>query len=381
MPETKSRLIGIMILSVLVCSGCKTIGLDSTKLWKSEEEQELGEPVKMVITWKDTIRYSPGEPPTRGFGGRIHFYDLLNKPVKTKGKLVIYGFNDAKNGVNNETPEHKFVFDASTFDQHYSLSRLGHSYSFWLPWDAVGGYQKNVALAPFFTATNGQVIISEESRQILPGKVVEELPPAKSIIPSQQQYGEVMPVGYASAVQQSLSNNRPVNKMRTTTIHVPASMDQRMRNAVPSASNTEADRLRSQLMEAKRQLDVESRQEGRLKRAETLHPINSDSTFGVSTGINLQTFRPNHLYNRNLNQNLAQSPVNVNGRVVTTSLGLEPQLARSLSPRSQAPLIHSVQLEDAYRSMPQFQGQLRPGFQPTQQHQAMGGVSTGSLVR
>ena len=381
MSESNYRLLSLLILAVLICSGCKTMGLDSTKMWKSEEEQELGEPVKMVITWKDTVRYSPGDPATRGFGGRIHFYDIMNQPVKTQGKLITYGFNDSSDRVNSDEPERKYVFDASDFETHYSLSKLGHSYSFWLPWDEAGGFQKSVALSPFFTATNGQVIMSEQSRQILPGKMVEELPTPKSIMPAQQQYGDVVPVGYASAAKSSLNTNREVNKLRTTTIHVPESMDQRMRNAVPRDSNTETDRLRSQLMEAKRQLDAQNRQEGKLKRAESLHPINRESKFGVSTGVNLQKFSPSHLYNSNLNQDKAQSPVIVNGPLVTTSVGSEQQLTRSLPPRSQAPLIRSVQLEDAYRSMPQFQGQLQPGFQPTQPHQAMGGVSTGSLVR
>ncbi len=36
----------------------------------------------------------PGKPVTRGFGGRIYFYNDRSQAVPVDGELVVYGFDD-----------------------------------------------------------------------------------------------------------------------------------------------------------------------------------------------------------------------------------------------------------------------------------------------
>jgi hypothetical protein len=47
---------------------------------------------------------------------------------------------------------------------------LGHSYSVWIPWDEVGGPQKEISLIARFTPEKGSVVVSEQTKQILPGQ-------------------------------------------------------------------------------------------------------------------------------------------------------------------------------------------------------------------
>ena len=53
---------------------------------------------------------------------------------------------------------------------HYSKSKLGHSYSVWLPWDETGGPQKEISLIARFTPEKGGVVVGEQTKQMLPGK-------------------------------------------------------------------------------------------------------------------------------------------------------------------------------------------------------------------
>ena len=67
-------------------------------------------------------------------------------------------------------PDRKYVFTKDQLPSHYSKSKLGHSYSVWLPWDETGGPQKEVSLIARFTPEKGGVVVGEQTKQILPGK-------------------------------------------------------------------------------------------------------------------------------------------------------------------------------------------------------------------
>ncbi|HEY2760311.1 MAG TPA: hypothetical protein VGI75_06200, partial [Pirellulales bacterium] len=106
----------------------------------------------------------------RGFGGRLYFYGKdPNKPVKVKGSLVVYAFDETNRDPKNVIPDKKYVFTPEQFQRKYSKSTLGDSYSVWLPWDEVGGMQKQVSLVARFSSEKGSMITSDEAHQLLPG--------------------------------------------------------------------------------------------------------------------------------------------------------------------------------------------------------------------
>jgi hypothetical protein len=133
------------------------------------QESKYPTPIKMAVIWTPAVFNQVGQQSTRGFGGRIYFYDAKNQPVPVEGQLVVYAYNDAAPGGENRTPERKFAFTPEQFTQHYAPTQLGASYSIWIPWDAIGSPQAQLSLIPIFTSSSGQLVIGESSHNLLPG--------------------------------------------------------------------------------------------------------------------------------------------------------------------------------------------------------------------
>jgi hypothetical protein len=171
--------ITILSLATLSSSGCKTFTPPSwAKSWYTVEEPKLVEskyarPVRMAVIWSPALLNTSGKKPTRGFGGRIYFYDAANKAVPVEGQLVVYGYDDSKIHTEGKSPDRKYAFTPEQFTTHFSETELGASYSVWLPWDEVGGPQMDISLVPIFTATSGQLVVGESSKNLLPGPTTE----------------------------------------------------------------------------------------------------------------------------------------------------------------------------------------------------------------
>jgi len=56
--------------------------------------------------------------------------------------------------------------------RHMSESELGPTYSFWLPWDEVGGRQTEISLIARFEPKGGAVVVGEQTKHLLPGPLV-----------------------------------------------------------------------------------------------------------------------------------------------------------------------------------------------------------------
>ena len=144
------------------------------KAIQGDKEPQYVTPDSMVAIWKSSVFEKPGQKSVRGFGGRFYFYNRQNVPVRIKGDLTIYGYDDDKHK-STETTEHakadrKFVFKADSINTHYSESALGASYSFWVPWDEVGGDAKTITLIPVFKSADGKIPEAKPSTIRLPGK-------------------------------------------------------------------------------------------------------------------------------------------------------------------------------------------------------------------
>jgi len=144
-------------------------GLGLPLPWKNEK-REYGIPDSIVAVWTYAVAHTPGQPPVRGFGGRIMFYqDGREKPIKVDGTLVVYAFEETADSEQKITADRRYVFNPEELQRCYSQSRLGHSYSVWLPWDEAGGPQRTVSLIVCFTARQGPTVVSQQSKVSLPG--------------------------------------------------------------------------------------------------------------------------------------------------------------------------------------------------------------------
>jgi len=198
----KSAIAPCLLASTLaLLTGCAQIDVSDSIPWVGGEDKP-GVPVKVVAVWTDTVLRHSDRPAERGFGGRLMFYgEEDNESIKIDGSLVVYAFDEDGRRPEDAKPDRKFVFTAEQLEKHYSESRLGHSYSVWIPWDNLGGVQKEISLIVRFTPSEGGgVVIGEQAKQILPGsKPGAGLVETESATPA----GQLSPQADQSAVQRA----------------------------------------------------------------------------------------------------------------------------------------------------------------------------------
>jgi hypothetical protein len=232
----------IVAVAALHSCGCQT--LSTPKNWfglaPKVKETEFGTPVKVSTMWTPAVLNRVGQPPTRGFGGRLYFYDANNKPIPVEGQLVVYAYNDSRPGSNHQTPDAKYAFTPEQFTTHYSATDLGASYSIWIPWDQVGNTQTEVSLVPIFTSSGGQLVIGQSSRCLLAG------PTGQLSQPGTVQHGALPPPvirrddGVQPASFQQNPNLPPAALapqskpgIDTLSLRLPTSMAERLAQAPP----------------------------------------------------------------------------------------------------------------------------------------------------
>lgn len=161
---------GVAVLALLwVAAGCSQLDLRKGIPW-ADTTEDAQQPVRVVAVWTDTVMSRAGALPTRGFGGRLMFFaDKQDKPIKVEGTLVVYAFDESRGDDQKHVPDRRYVFRAEELGKHYSKSKLGHSYSVWLPWDTVGGPQREITLLVRFVGKSGGVLVGEPSTHLLPG--------------------------------------------------------------------------------------------------------------------------------------------------------------------------------------------------------------------
>ncbi len=219
-------------------------------LWPFNTKDKPGKPDKIVALWSDTILTQAGQPPIRGFGGRLMFYEGKNEePIKVEGMLTVYAFDETDRDANNARPDRKYVFTPQQFPLHYSKSKIGHSYSVWLPWDEVGGPSKEFTLIVRFQPKEGAVAVSDPCRQLLPGRTVPSRtkapavlsdPPGPSFDVSRSQGNEgVQPTSYQAPAMEGtgvLQAQWQQRHITTATIAVPSGSAIRSTITSPQAS-------------------------------------------------------------------------------------------------------------------------------------------------
>lgn len=166
-------LTALAVIASVALTGCAPLTGEKA-VWKKlpwigeKEEEPYPNPQKMAVTWAPDVIVRTGATPTRGFGGRVFFYDEKTRPVPVDGELAIQAFIPGPDGKPQVLK--RYGFTAEQFTRHYSQSDLGGSYSIWIPWDAVGGDETKVTLIPSFRTKEGKTVSGTASVVHLPGK-------------------------------------------------------------------------------------------------------------------------------------------------------------------------------------------------------------------
>ena len=130
-------------------------------------------PVTSVsASWIPAI--SNGEVPERGFGGRVYFHDQEMRPVKIKGSVIVYVFEEDGRSPNDAKPNEGIVFDEKTLNSKgmYAKTSLGHSYNLWVPIDTATPESpaKKVSLIVRYIPNQGIPQMSVQTTLHLPGR-------------------------------------------------------------------------------------------------------------------------------------------------------------------------------------------------------------------
>lgn len=133
-----------------------------------EHPEPYPNPVKVASTWAPDVLVQTGKTPTRGFGGRLFFFDEKTKAVPVEGTLTVHGFEVDSQGQDKQIKPFKFT--PEQFTKHFSQSDFGASYSIWIPWDAAGGEEKRISLVPTFQTTEGKLVQGSPTTVVLPGR-------------------------------------------------------------------------------------------------------------------------------------------------------------------------------------------------------------------
>ena len=162
------------------------------------ETEPYPKPAKMATTWTPDTLVQTGRVPTRGFGGRVFFYDQKSRAVPVEGTLTVHGFDDA--GESQEQRVKRFEFTPEQFTRHFSQSDLGASYSIWIPWDAIGGEQRRISLVTSFRTAEGNTVQGVPATVLLPGASAESTEKSEiaKLSPQYQNYLEATRSGISS---------------------------------------------------------------------------------------------------------------------------------------------------------------------------------------
>jgi hypothetical protein len=206
----------MMMLGTVGCAsvsdktGAKKPSLLDRMPWAADKDappEPYPNPVKMAATWTPDILVQTGRTPTRGFGGRIFFYDEKSRAVPVEGTLVVHGFNEQAASAKDTVK--RFEFTPEQFTKHFSNCDLGASYSVWIPWDAAGGEQQRISLVASFKTSEGKPVQGVPATIMLPG-TTQPSAPEDELARYSPKYRE-----YKDALA---NNSRPTSGLTTTTI-------------------------------------------------------------------------------------------------------------------------------------------------------------------
>ena len=165
----KKAIILTICFTLIGLTGC-------TSMLKAPDLSALKPPgpvATVVAAWEPAV--SNGENSMRGFGGRVYLYDHeMNRPVKAKGTIVVYVFDEDGRLPDDARPDEGIVFNSKVLNSNevYEKSKLGHSYRLWVPIDQAGpnGRARNISLIVRYIPEKGAQKTSSQMTVRLPGR-------------------------------------------------------------------------------------------------------------------------------------------------------------------------------------------------------------------
>ncbi|MDC0935509.1 hypothetical protein OAS39_04420 [Pirellulales bacterium] len=228
-PPLKARtcrvVVAVMLCAAVGCTSGKSDDWKFAGVWAppwSERKPEPQIPARMVTSWTHTVLHRTGETPQRGFGGRMLFFGTQSdEPIRVAGQLVVYAFDESDRQPHETQPTRRYIYPVDQFARLESDTKLGASYSVWVPWDKVGGEQKHVSLIARFEPIGGTLLLGEQTRHLLPGSGGPTPVPDKYEV-QLATHQAATPVKETATHAEVQTTSTPRSTMRTTAIPLPA---------------------------------------------------------------------------------------------------------------------------------------------------------------
>lgn len=166
-------LVGLCLCGFLtLVSGCTSAGLNFNMFAEPHEKESDENFVEQVIpVWQEAegAGLNPASV-SKGFGGHIYFITHgRGLPSEVKGAVRIYIFDDLGTPEEQAKPIHQFDFPAESWKGHLAMSKLGPSYSIFVPYTRTGGRAANCALRIRYTPEKGAPVFSQMVAIAMPG--------------------------------------------------------------------------------------------------------------------------------------------------------------------------------------------------------------------
>ncbi len=217
------------LFTLAMFAGCTQLDWKRPTPWLALARDKPQTPTSVVAVWTELFLEPPGSPPTRGFGGRLTFYGPQNDaPVRVEGSLVVYAFEGDGDDQGDAKPLRKYAFSAEQLASHYSPSKLGPSYSVWLPWDRRKGPMRRIGLICRFQPVEGPPIVSKQALAVLHGPskpdAAGRADPGYQADSSKSRSATVLPVAHHAPTEAgqtpTLGEGTQRPQMKTTTIPI-----------------------------------------------------------------------------------------------------------------------------------------------------------------
>jgi hypothetical protein len=174
-----------LITSLFIFSGCQTSLVKQVQAKNPLAKNAAKAPTKMADVWSSYTQAAPDGKVIRGVAGRIRFYDDSKKKqsVKVDGDLTVFVFDGNELDPAHAKPLKVYQFKADTLKEHYSYKKpLGHGYDFFLPFDEIGGEEKNLCvMTRFDDRIDKMLVMAQPVNTVLRGTKPEPAPTVPSV--------------------------------------------------------------------------------------------------------------------------------------------------------------------------------------------------------
>ncbi len=191
----RTRITAAALIAVTVAvgtAGCLGLDVAGTFRWPGTKTDQP-QAATMAVAWQNDVQKRACKNLMRGFQGKVQFLAAAPKPtgkdadkqpppkaIAVDGTLTVYAFEETADGKQGAGPAKKYVFAGKDLKCVHREGPQGHEYNVWLAWDKAGGPERHIRLLMRFDpAGGGQPVMSDNSREVLPGVTVQYAGPAR----------------------------------------------------------------------------------------------------------------------------------------------------------------------------------------------------------